>query len=185
MRTKRIIPVLVAAAALAIPAAASAAPGSVNCTDNSLSGTTVNANVTVPAGQTCWFWGTINGNVTANGKFMMSGGEVTGNVTVNQGGLFQAFNYGVTIDKNLTITNPADAYASPIGGNNGFYGNQGGTTNVVKGNVTFTMDPSLYAPYTWPSLYFGGGTTVGGTVNYNAGGLAERPLDTNGLTGGR
>lgn len=34
--------------------------------------------------------------------------------------------YGVSIDNNLTITNPADAYASPLGGNNGFYGNQSG-----------------------------------------------------------
>ena len=87
-------------------------------------------------------------------------------------------------DKNLTITNPADAYASPIGGSNGFYGNEGGTTNVVKGNVSFTLSSGVYAAYTWPSLYFGGGTTVGGVINYSVGSDVEnRPAPVVGQGG--
>jgi hypothetical protein len=171
-----------AIAAQAVPSIASAATGNIDCTDGSLSGTTVNANVTVPAGATCSFWGTINGNVTVNGTMLMSGGEVTGNVNVPQGGLFQGFNYGVTIDKNLTITNPAAD--SPIGGSNGFYGNQYGTTNLVKGNVNFTLNSGVYAPYRWPSLYFGGGTRVGGTINYSvAGDVENRPAPVVGQGG--
>jgi hypothetical protein len=163
---RKLIMTAVAVASLAVPAASMATGGgNVNCTNGS--NQTINANVTVSAGQTCRFSGTINGNLTVNGTMLMQGGEVTGNVTVNPGGLFQGYNYGVTIDKNLTITNPASE--SPIGGSNGFYGSQGGTTNQVKGNVSFTLNSGVYAPYTWPALYFGGGTTVGGVVNYSVG----------------
>jgi hypothetical protein len=164
MMRKILIAAMMAAVSLAVPSLASAAGnGNIPCTNGS--NQTINANVTVAAGQICRFSGTINGNLIVNGTMLMQGGEVTGNVNVNPGGLFQGYNYGVTIDKNLTITNPASE--SPIGGSNGFYGNQFGTTNVVKGNVNYTLTPGVYAPYTWPSLYFGGGTTVGGIINYS------------------
>jgi hypothetical protein len=155
-----------ALATLAVPTAAMAqGGGNVPCTDGS--NQKINANVTVAAGQTCRFDGTINGNLTVNGIMLMQGGEVAGNVNVNPGGMFQGYNHGVTIDKNLTITNPAPNYASPIGGNNGFYGNEQGTTNVVKGDVNFTLNSGVYAPYTWAQLDFNGGTTVGGNINYS------------------
>jgi hypothetical protein len=180
---RKLIMTAVAVASLAVPAAsmAAGAPGNINCTGSMGNVNLPSTNVTVPAGAVCRLSGTI-GNLTANGTMLMQGGEVAGNVTVNPGGLFQGYNYGVTIDKNLTITNPAAE--SPIGGSNGFYGNQGGTTNVVKGVVSFTLNSGVYAPYTWPALYFGGGTTVGGNVNYSLGSdVQNRPAPVVGQDG--
>jgi hypothetical protein len=83
------------------------------------------------------------------------------NVTVNPGGHFKASNWGITINGNLQITDPA------ANSDNGFWGNQGGTANEVKGNVSYTITPAAnYQMYQAPYLYFGGGTKVDGSVTY-------------------
>jgi hypothetical protein len=104
------------------------------------------------------------------------GGHFDKNVTV-KGGEFAGKNNRVQIDGNLTITNPA-VYSS-----NGFWGNQDGT-NLVKGNVTYTIDNTMaYPDYQSPSLYFGGGTQVVGNFNYSDQGTGfPGHLDTGGLT---
>jgi hypothetical protein len=187
---RKLILAATAIGALAVPTAAMAAgtPGTVNCIDGSLAGQTITANVTVPAGATCNYNGTINGNLTVNGHMRMFGGEVTGNVQVNSGGQFEGINYPVTIDKNLTITNPA------ANGGDGFWGSYTATDqsqdhpgmllNHVKGNVNFTLNSGVYSDYTWPYLYFGGGTTVDGSVNYSiASTVQNRPAPVNGQGG--
>jgi hypothetical protein len=184
MRVKRVIPVIVAAAALAIPAAASAA-GNTVC-DHNIGSVALNSNVTVPAGTTCSLSGSINGNVTVNGELKMFGGHVTGNVTVNRGGSFSGINWPVTIDKNLTITDPAANSASGFWGDYS-YDETGHIVsrpdlhlNVVKGNITYTITPeaaAAYPDYQWPSLYFGGGAKVNGSYNYSVGSLSSvRPM---------
>ena len=180
MRFKRIIPVLVVGAALVVPAASMAGgTGSTTCTDNSLAGKTITTNVTVPAGAHCDLsWADIQGNVSVSGGLTTFGvTHFEGNVTVNPGGSFAAANWGVTIDKNLSITDPA-TYSY-----NGFWGNQGRTTNLVKGNVTYTITSATqYPDYQSPLLYFGGGTTVGKNFIYSDRGTGFKGhLDTGGL----
>jgi hypothetical protein len=153
-------------AMFAVPSVAMAAPatGSTTCTDSSdLQGKVINSNVTVPAGATCNLsWSDIKGNVAVNGSLVTYGQtHFEKNVSIN-GGSFAAMNWGVTIDGNLSFLNPA------VYSYNGFWGNQGGTSNLVKGNLTYTItSDTVYPDYQSPLLYFGGGTTVNGTFNYS------------------
>jgi hypothetical protein len=105
------------------------------------------------------------------------GGQLDRNVTVT-GGQFRGINWGVTIGGNLIIVDPA------ANSQNGFWGNQGGSTNVVKGLVSYTIDSSTaYPNYQSPSLYFGGGTTVQGKFTYSDSGTGwAGHLDKGGLT---
>jgi hypothetical protein len=164
---------------LAVPALSSAAVGNVDCTDGSLQGETVNSNITVPAGKTCDLsWADVKKNVEVYGSLKTMGiTHFEGNVTVHPGGSFGAANWGVTIDKNLQITDPA-TYSY-----NGFWGNQGGTTNVVKGSLIYTIDANAsYPMYQSPLLYFGGGTTVEKDFTYTDQGVGfAGHLDTGGL----
>jgi hypothetical protein len=180
---RKIIPALVAIAALAVPAtslASNPGNGSVKCTDSSLAGTTINSNVTVPAGAHCDLsWADVKGNVSISGDVTNYGAtHYEGNVTVNPGGSFAAANWGITIDKSLTITDPR-TYSY-----NGFWGNQGGTTNEIKGDVTYTITSAAnYPNYQSPLLYFGGGTKVDGNFTYSDQGVGfPGHLDTGGLT---
>ena len=183
MHFKRVIPVLVAAAALVVPAASMAAPGatgSTACTDNSLAGTTIKTNVTVPAGARCDLsWADVQGNVSVNGSLVTYGiTHFAKNVAVNPGGSFAAANWGVTIDGNLSITDPA------ANSGNGFWGDYSG--NMVKGNLSYTITPTAaaaYPEYQWPYLYFGGPTAVNGSVTYSVGALSSvRPFAQGSLT---
>ena len=156
--------VLGSGAAMALSAAPAMAAGNTSCTDSSLQGKTIAANVTVPAGASCDLsWADVKGNVDVYGSLKTFGiTHFEGNVTVHPGGSYGASNWGVTIDKNLSITDPA-TYSY-----NGFWGNQGGTTNVVKGNLNYTIDAdTVYPMYQSPLLYFGGGTTVEKNFNYS------------------
>jgi hypothetical protein len=134
------VPIVAALAALAVPSLASAAAAP--------------ANITIPAGQTVDLsWQTIPGNVEVYGTLLNYGKtHYEGNVTVHPGGTFQADNWGVTIDKNLTFLNPS--------GQSGFWptsSDPSGTPSEVKGNVTFTVDGTVpYSCYAWPSLYVHG-----------------------------
>ena len=168
-------------AMLAVPAVAMAAPapGSTTCMDGSLQGRTISTNVTVPAGATCNLsWSDVKGNVTVNGSLVTYGTtEFEKNVSV-VGGSFAAANWGVTIDGNLSFLNPA------VYSYNGFWGNQGGSSNLVKGNLTYTItSDTVYPDYQSPLLYLGGGTTVNGSFNYSdqGSGFAGH-LDRTGLT---
>jgi hypothetical protein len=183
MRFKRFIPVVVAAAALAAPAASLAAGGgSTTCTDNSLAGKTITSNVTVPAGARCDLsWADVQGNVTVQGNLVTFGiTHFAKNVAVMPGGSFAAANWGVTIDGNMSITDPA------ANSGNGFWGDY--SPNTVKGNLNYTITPTAaaaYPQYQWPYLYFGGGVTVKGNVTYSVGTLSSvRPLNAGGLSAG-
>jgi hypothetical protein len=55
------------------------------------------------------------------------------------GGSFQAANWGVTIDGNLSITDPA------ANSGNGFWGDY--SPNLVKGNLSYTITPAAAAAY--------------------------------------
>src|SRR5262249_35000198 len=150
------------AAAVAVPAVslAAPAPGSTICTDNSLAGQKVTTNVTVPAGARCDLsWADVQGNVAVSGDLVTFGQtHFAKNVSVT-GGSFAAANWGVTIDGNLSITNPV------ANKGNGFWGDY--SPNAVKGNVTYTITPeaaAAYPQYQWPYMYFGGPTTVKGNV---------------------
>jgi hypothetical protein len=181
---RKFIVAATAIAALAVPAiapAVSSAAGSVTTCDHDMSGQTVpGGTIDVPKGTICNLTNAnISANLTVEGELVSFGGVFPKNVTVNEGGQFEAMNNGVEIDGNLSITNPG--IGSPWSGNgNGFWGNQYGTSNLVKGNVSFTMDPSKYQDYTWPYLYFGGGTKVNGTLTYNVHGLPERAVSSAG-----
>jgi hypothetical protein len=174
------VPVVAALAALAVPSLASAATSNTVCQGGYYGGPItsgpVNGNLVVPAGQTCRFAGTINGNATVSGYLQMFGGEVTGNVNIEPGGAFHGINSGVTIDKNLNITDPAGNDAAFFGDNGagtGFWG----PGNEVKGNINYTITPTglaAYSQYNWPYLYGGGGVTVDKNVNYSIGATPNR-----------
>src|SRR5262249_3149521 len=135
MRIKRILPLVIAAAALAVPTTSMAAGGNTTCTDNSLAGKTISTNVTVPAGASCaltWAHVHAGNNVTVYGDLVTFGiTHFAKNVTVMPGGSFAAANWGVTIDGNLSITDPA------ANSGNGFWGDY--SKNSVKGNVSYTI----------------------------------------------
>jgi hypothetical protein len=162
--------------------AMAAGGGSYTCTDSSKAGQTINSNVTVPAGANCDLsWSTVNGNVSVAGSLTTYGiTTFNGNVSVT-GGSFAAANWGVTINGNLSFTNPA-TYSY-----NGFWGNQGGTSNLVTGNLTYTITNAVaYPDYQSPLLYFGGGTRVNGSFNYTDQGTGFKGhLDQGGLTVGK
>jgi hypothetical protein len=178
------VPLVAALAALAVPSLASAA-GSASCTDGSLGGTKnmVNSNVTVPAGAQCDLsWDDVKGNVDVYGTLTTYGiTHFEGNVTVHPGGSYLGSNWGVTIDKNLSFTDPA-TYSY-----NGLTGDQlwQGTTpipNVVKGQISYTITSATnYPPSLAPvSLFYN--TTAKG-FNYSDQGLGQhRAPDTSGLT---
>jgi hypothetical protein len=177
---RKIIPALVAIAALAVPATSMAGtPGNVNCTDNSLAGKQIASNVTVPAGAHCDLsWATVAAgkNVTVNGSLTTYGTtHFGGNLTVNPGGSFAAANWGDTIDGNMSITDPA-TYSY-----NGFWGNY--SRNEVKGNLTYTITGAAnYPDYQAPLRYFGSGTRVDGNFTYSDQGVGfPGHLDTGGL----
>jgi hypothetical protein len=175
-QVRKLIMAGVAVAALAVPTAALAqGGGNVTCTDNSLAGTTVNSNVTVPAGAHCDLsWATVTGNVNVAGSLTTFGQtHFEGNVIVN-GGSFAGANWGVTIDKNLQFTDPA-TYSY-----NGFWGDY--SPNVVKGQITYTITSATnYPPSQAPVLYFHD-TTAGG-FSYSDNGLGQhRAPDTRGLS---
>jgi hypothetical protein len=163
-----------AAAALASPLAASAAPSSSTTCNNGYWNqygnvtitnplpSVVKTNLVVPTGAVCGLSGNeVQGNVDVQGSLVAYGGVFDKNVSVT-GGLFKSVNEGVTINGNLSFLDPAP------GSYNGFWGNQFGTTNVVKGNLSYTIDSSTsYPMYNSPLLYFGGGTTVNGNLSYS------------------
>jgi hypothetical protein len=71
----------------------------------------------------------VKGNVDVYGTLSNFGAShFEGNVTVHPRGWFRASNWGVTIDKNLSWTDPA-TYSE-----NGLNGTYGGP-NVVKGQI--------------------------------------------------
>jgi hypothetical protein len=71
------------------------------------------------------------------------------NVTITAGGTFADINNGwVTIDGNLSITDPA------ANSGNGFWGDQNGSSSLVKGNLSYTITPeaaAAYPQYQWPT----------------------------------
>jgi hypothetical protein len=169
----------VAAAALIGPAAAMAAsdPGNgsfkcANATADYDSAETlqtipgvITQNVVVPAGAICRLHGvTVEGNITVNsgGYLHTFGLTADKNVTVNAGGQFLNSNWGVTIDGDLSFTDPA------AGSQNGFgTGNNDTVTNEIKGNLTYTIDPlTAYPMYDSPQLYFGSPTQVDKSFTY-------------------
>src|SRR5262245_22644133 len=170
MKRISIIAALLGSLVFAGVAAASPSPcGSTTSTDKNLAGKTITTNSTVPAGARCDLsWSDVQGNVNVNGNLVTFGITHFGkNVTVMPGGSFAAANWGVTIDGNLSITDPAANSA------NGFWGDY--TGNTVKGNVSYTITPgaaAAYPQYQWPYLYFGGPTTVNGNVSYSVGALS-------------
>jgi hypothetical protein len=162
-----------AGAALASPLAASAATNSTTCNNgywnvnDNITITkplpdVVTTNLVVPPGAFCGLAGNeVQGNVTVQGSLVVYGGVFDKNVSVT-GGLFKGVNNGVTINGNLSFQDPA------VGSYNGFWGNQGGSTNIVKGNLSYTIDSSTSYPlYNSPLLYFAGGTTVNGNMSYS------------------
>lgn len=177
-------------AVLASPLAAHAAPvstGSTTCNNgymgpygNYLPGTplpsVVTTNLDVPSGAVCVLSGNeVKGNVSVEGSLTAWGGHFDKNVTVT-GGEFAGKNNSVQIDGNLTILDPAaDSY-------NGFWVNQG-TTNLVKGNMSYTIDSTTaYPMYHSPLLHFEG-TTVQGHFNYSDQGTGwTGHFDQGGLT---
>jgi hypothetical protein len=97
---------------------------------------------------------------------------------VSAGGSFAASNWGVTIDGNVSITDPA------ANSGNGFWGDY--SQNRVGGNLSYTITPTAaaaYPQYQWPYLYFGGPTTVAGNVTYSVGSLSSiRPFAQGNMT---
>ena len=162
------VPAALAAALLGTTAASAAANpnagtnGTTTCTTDGLSPSVITTNLNVPAGATCRLYGNeVKGNVSVQGTLVAFGATFDRNVSVT-GGSFSGVNNGVTIKGNLSFVDPA-TYSY-----NGFWGNQGGTTNTVDGNVSYVIDSNTAYPcYQSPLLYFGGGTTVNGSFSYS------------------
>jgi hypothetical protein len=200
---RKIILAATALAALAVPAVASAAnTTNVTCytppivgynNDNSpiyggpyngmsIPDQTITGNLIVPAGATCRVgWINVQGNASVSGNLNTFGQtHFYNNVDVQAGGSFAASNWGVTIDRNLTITDPA------ANSGNGFWGDY--SPNIVKGAINYTIDSTAaaaYPQYQWPYLYFGGPTKVTGNVKYSVGSLSSvRPFQQGALTAG-
>jgi hypothetical protein len=180
---RKFIVAATAIAALAVPSLASAA-APINCTDGSWQGKTITTSVNVPAGATCdlsWADVTTGNNVTVNGHLRSYGQTHFGkNVTINQGGSFDAGNWGIVIDGNLAFTNPA-TYSY-----NGFFSlnHPDWDYSVVHGNIDYKITSAMaYPDYQSPLLYFGGGVKVDGNFSYSDQGTGfPGHLDTGGLT---
>jgi hypothetical protein len=180
---KSLIAALVAAVSLAAPALSSAQVGNTNCTGNGTMYGTVTSNVTVPAGATCVLYGaTLQKNIDVYGTLKTFGPiHFMGNVNVHPGGSFAASNWPVTIDKDLSITDPA------ANSGNGFWGSYTPDDqsqdhpwlhlNEVKGSIIYTIDQN-YPLYQSPYLDFAGGVKVDGDFTYNTGGrMTQSPGD--------
>ena len=162
------VPAALAASLLGTTAASAAANpnagtnGTTTCTTDGLSPSVITTNLNVPAGATCRLYGNeVKGNVSVQGSLVAFGATFDRNVSVT-GGSFAGENWGVTIKGNLSFVDPA-TYSY-----NGFWGNQGGTTSTVDGNMSYVIDSRTASPcYQSPLLYFGGGTTVNGSFNYS------------------
>ena len=163
-----VVPAALAASLLGSTAAGAAtnpnptATGTTTCTSDGLSPSVITTNLNVPAGATCRLYGNeVKGNVSVQGSLVAFGATFDRNVSVT-GGSFAGANWGVTIKGNLSFVDPA-TYSY-----NGFWGNQGGTTSTVDGNMSYVIDSSTAYPcYQSPLLYFGGGTTVNGSFSYS------------------
>jgi len=162
------VPAALAASLLGTTAASAAAnpnpaaTGTTTCTGDLPSPYVIATNLNVPAGATCRLFGNeVKGNVSVQGSLVAFGATFDRNVSVT-GGSFAGENWGVRIKGNLSFVDPA-TYSY-----NGFWGNQGGTTSTVDGNVSYVIDSSTAYPcFQSPLLYFGGGTTVNGSFNYS------------------
>ena len=164
-----------AAFAATNPNANPATTGTTMCPGDLPSGSVVTTNLNVPAGATCRLFGNeVKGNVTVQGSLVAFGATFDRNVSVT-GGSFAGENWGVTIKGNLSFVDPA-TYSY-----NGFWGNY--SHNTVDGNVSYVIDNSTAYPcYQSPLLYFGGGTTVNGSLSYSDQGTGfAGHLDTGGL----
>src|SRR5215471_19313774 len=102
-------------------------------------GFVIPANLTVPAGVDCRLgWGEVVGVANVAGNLYTFGQvHFDKNVNVTAGGSFAASNWGVTIDQNLNITDPA------ANSGNGFWGDY--SPNVVNGSINYTIDPTAAA----------------------------------------
>jgi hypothetical protein len=140
----------------------------------------ITGNLTVPAGTDCRLGpGEVVGVANVAGNLYTFGKvHFDSNVVVSAGGSFAASNWGVTIDGNLNITDPA------ANSGNGFWGDY--SQNTVKGAISYIITPTAaaaYPQYQWPYLYFGGPTTVGKSVTYSVGSLLDvRPFAQGNMT---
>jgi hypothetical protein len=140
-----------AGAALALPLAASATPLSPHYS------------LTIPNdGQRHYLMGTtFSGNILVQGDLFVSAATINGNVTVANGGHIEFDNYGSTVNGNLTIVDPAANSQS------GFWADLGGTSSLVTGNVTYTIDSNAsYPQYQSPLLYLYN-VHVNGNLDYS------------------
>jgi hypothetical protein len=164
-----------AAFAATNPNANPATTGTTTCTGDLPSPSVITTNLNVPAGATCRLFGNeVKGNVTVQGSLVAFGATFDRNVSVT-GGSFAGENWGVTVKGNLSFVDPA-TYSY-----NGFWGNY--SHNTVDGNLSYVIDSSTAYPcYQSPLLYFGGGTTVNGSLSYSDQGTGfAGHLDTGGL----
>jgi hypothetical protein len=186
MKRIALLGAVLGATILALAGSALAAPGTgaTPCPNATLGhssfpdGTVIPGTLTVAAGVDCRLgWVEVTGPTNVAGNLLTFGPvHFHSGVTVTPGGSFVASNYGVTIDGNLSITDPA------ANSNNGFFGNQPingvPTYSTVNGNVTYTVSPAAaaaYPQYQWPALYTGYRTVVTKNVNYSVGALPNRP----------
>jgi len=168
---KRIILTVAALAAIITGGVAAAAPAMAGTNANpgngavviknqaqadSLSGTTINKNVDVPAGVTrpdgspIWLtYAHITGNVSIEGDVMMAADTVDGNVTVSGPGSFLGLsNYASHFERNLTVQNSSGIYTGGPGTTS--FGNwtQYNAPSQVDGSFTFTGNSGgLYSGY--------------------------------------